>query len=257
MPKQENLNVEIYLENVRCSHPHVFELTYYKDDKRNAGRYTCGFILDKKDHKKEIGEIEDAIEDVTLAKWGKKAPRIKEDNICFQDGDDTDKDELQGCMLLKSAASESSPPTVLGRDARKLVKTDGKPYGGCYVNALVRIYAYDKHDNQINCSLEVVQYFAKGESFGKGPADTSRFKDHGDDDDAEEYVSARGRTRDEEPRGRGRDRDEEPARGRGRDRDDEPRSRRGRDEEETPRRRSARDEDEREPPRRRSSRDDD
>lgn len=212
MAKQakENLNVEVYLENVRCSHPHVFVPTVFqrkgKPDPNSKPRYTCGFILDKKEHKKLIQQIEDAIADVKDAKWGDPDMRIKDDNICLVDGDDTDKEELQGKFLLKSAAPKKNPPAVLGRDKRPLREEDGKPYGGCYVNAIVRIFAYDEYDDQVLASLEAVQYFAKGQAFGKGPADTSKFGEYDDEDD-EEYSDMRSE------RGRGRDRDEDEDRG--------------------------------------------
>jgi len=249
---QKNLNIEIYMEDVRCSHPHLFEPTVFqrkgKADPDAKPRFTCGFILDKKIHKKLIEEIEDAIDDVIADKWGKNPPKFKEGNICLIDGDDTDKDELQGCMLLKAASPAKSPPQVFLRDMSRAVEKDGKPYGGCYVNGLVRIYAYDEWSDQVNASLEVIQYYRKGEAFGKGSADLSRFKAaDGDDEDEGDYVSSRGG-------GRGRDRDEDTprSRSRGRDEDDAPRSRsRGRDEDDAPRSRS-RDRDEDDAPRSRS-----
>jgi hypothetical protein len=258
MPKKQNLNVEVYLEDVRCSHPHLFEPTQYKNDKNSKPRYTCGFILDKKKNRKLIEEIEDAIEDVKDATWPDGAPRIKEDNLCFRDGNDLDKDEYQGAMLLKSARAEKSgPPEVLDRDKRPLTERSGKPYGGCYVNAIVRIYSIKAND-QINCSLEAVQYYRKGEAFGRGAVDTSKFETF-EEEDGGEYESMRG--------SRGRDRDEDRgSRRRSRDDDDDdrdpPRRSRSRDEDgdrDPPRRSRARDDDDddRDPPRRSRSRDED
>jgi len=253
---QKNLNIEIFMEDVRCSHPHIFEPTTFqrkgKADPNSKPRFTCGFILDKKIHKKLIEQIEDAIDDVIADKWGKNPPKIAENNLCLVDGDDTDKDELQGCMLLKAASPEKSPPQVFLRDMSRATAKDGKPYGGCYVNALVRIYAYDEWNDQVNASLEIVQYFRKGEAFGKGAADISKFKDHGSDDDEGDYVSSRSR-------GRDRDDDDRPSRGRSRDEDDRPSRSRSRDaEEEAPRSRRERfDADEDDRPSRSRSRDDD
>jgi len=264
---QKNLNVEVYLEDVRCSHPHLFEPTTFqrkgKADPNSKPRYTCGFILDKKKHKKLIEEIEDAIDDVIADKWGKNPPKIQEQNLCLVDGDDTDKDELQGCMLLKAAAPAKSAPQVFLADMTRAEEKDGKPYGGCYVNALVRIYAYDEWNDQVNASLEIVQYFRKGEAFGKGAADLSKFKAHEDDDEGSHVpMRGRGRDRDEDdaPRSRrGRDEDDAPrGRNRDRDEDDAPRGRRERfdAEEEAPRSRRNRDAEE-EAPRSRRNRDDD
>lgn len=248
---ESNLNIEIYLEDVRLSYPHLFEPTQFKRkgkaDTSSKPRFTASFLLDKKKHKKTIEEIEDAIDDVIEAKWGKKPPKFEEKNICLSDGDESDKDEQAGCMVLKAAAPEKSPPKIFLRDMSPAEERDGKPYGGCYVNALVRIYAYDEWSDQVNASLEIVQYYRKGEPFGKGAADTSKFKSYGEDDDEGDYVSARGRSRD-------RDEEDAPRSRRGRDEDEAPRSRRGRDEEDAPRRSRSRDDDE-DAPRSRRGRD--
>lgn len=242
MAKDNNLNVEVKLSDVRLSHPHIFETTTYKKDKNARPRFSSSFILDKKKHAKQIEQIEDAIEDVKKAKWSRGAPRIKEDNLCLFNGDDTDKDEYQGAMVLKAASPESRRPAVIDRNKAPLVAKDGRPYGGCYVNAIVRIYAYDEYDDQVLASLEAVQFVRDGDAFGAAPVNVDeKFEDLGD---GEERSSSRSRDRDddrnssrsrdddrgsrdrEEERPRERERDRDDDRGRSRDRDDDRGSRR-------------------------------
>lgn len=230
MPKanaNENGNIEIYVEDVRLSHPHLFVPQSYKKDKNAKPRYTAAFILDKKKDKDQIDAIEDAIDDAIAAKWGNNPPKIKSENRCLIDGDDTDKDEYQGRMVLKAAAGQDSPPAVIGRQRENLTERDGKPYGGCYVNAIVRIYAYDEYGNQVNAGLDAVQYFRKGDAFGKAPINVDeKFKDHGDDDgDARPMRSRGGRQRDED-----RNEDDRGGSSRGRDRDSDRGGRSSRDE---------------------------
>jgi len=52
-----------------------------------------------------------------------------------------------------------------------LVKEDGKPYAGCYVNANIELYAYShpKGGKGVSASLRAVQFLKDGESFGAGP----------------------------------------------------------------------------------------
>lgn len=265
--KQQKVNVEIYLEDVRLSHPHLFEAQQYKKDKNSKPRYTSVFILDKKKHKNLIADIEDGIEEIRMDMFDGR--KLKADNICLSDGDDTDKDEYQGCMILRAARGESlGPPTVIDRDKSELTAKDRKPYGGCYVNAIVRLYGYDEYADQVNAGLEAVQYFRKGDAFGAQPVDVdTKFKDHGDDDGEAKGMRSRGgrqRDEDDEDRGsrsRGRSRDDDDDRGsrRGRDDDDDRGSRsRGRDEDDDRGSRSrSRDDDDDRGSRRRRNRDDD
>lgn len=281
MPKKNNANgnIEIYLEDVRLSYPHLFVPKPYKNDKNSNPRFSASFILDKKKHRDLIDEIDDAIEAVKDAKWGDDQPRIKADKICFSDGDDADQAEYQGGMILRSASPENKPPKVIDKNKEELDERSGKPYGGCYVNAIVRIYAFDEYGPQINCSLEAVQFFRKGESFGPAPVDVDKkFKDHGDDDDDVKPMRRSRKSRDDDDDGddrktsrrRSRDDDEDegesrPSRSRrSREDDDEDdrkstRSRRSReDDEDAPRSRRSRaqedDDDEAETPARRRGR---
>jgi len=253
----DNGNIEVTLEDVRLSHPHLFEPRAFQRDKTSKPRFTAAFILDKKKHADLIDAVWDAIDAAMVAKWGKKI-KIKDDNLCFIDGDDTDKDEYQGCMVLKAAAPENKPPVVIGRNKRPLTAKSGKPYGGCFVNAIVRVYAYDSYQDQVNASLEAVQFFREGDAFGPAPVDyDSHFKDYGDDDEEERPARSSRRSRDD-------DEEERPARSSRRSRDadeDEPTARsraRGRDDEEDdrPARGRSRDDDDG-GSRRRRSRDDD
>lgn len=248
MPKKKDSsgNIEIYLEDVRLSYPHLFVPKPYKDDKNSSPRFSATFILDKKDHRALIEEIEDAIEAVKVAKWDDDIPRIKSDKICFTDGNDADQEEYQDAMVLRSASPENKPPKVIDQKKQELDERSGKPYGGCYVNAIVRIFAYDKYGPQINCSLEAVQYLRKGESFGPAPVDVDKkFKEHEEDEEDVRPMRSSRRSKDED--------DERPAQRR-RSREDEDQDDRG-SRRSTSRRRDA-DEDDERPVQRRRSRED-
>lgn len=239
---------EIYLENVRLSYPYLFKPRVNEnDDGKTTKKFQAKFILDKKKHKKLIGEIEDAMDDLIDAKWGKRPAKLTDDRLALRDGDDEDGEEFHGAMVLSS--SNSKRPQVRDRNKEPLVEEDGKPYGGCYVNAIVRLWVQDnKFGKRINASLEAVQFYKDGEAFGAPPVDVdSKFKDFGEDDEDESPRKSR-RSRDDD------DEDEAP-RKKKRSRDDDE------DEDERPKkRRASRDDDEDEderPSKKRRSRDDD
>jgi len=257
-------NVEIYIENVRLSYPFLFKPRVQEnDDGKTTKKFQAKFILDKKKNKTAIADIDDAIDELIEKKWGKRPAKLTDDRLCMRDGDDEDGVEFHGAMVV--SASNTKRPEVRDRNKAPLVEEDGRPYAGCYVNAIVRLWAQDnKFGKRINASLEVVQYYAKGDAFGAPPVDAdSKLKDFGEDEDETPRRSSR--------RSRDADEDEAPRRSSRRsaeaDEDEAPRrsSRRSAeaDEDEAPRssRRASRDEaDEDEAPRRssrRSSRDDD
>jgi hypothetical protein len=48
----------------------------------------------------------------------------------------------------------------------------GRPYGGCYVNASVRLWVQDNaFGKRVNCALAAVQFAGEGKAFGDAPVD--------------------------------------------------------------------------------------
>ena len=73
-------------------------------------------------------------------------------------------------------ASNTKRPTLVDRDRAPLIEDDGKPYAGCYVNAIVKPWAQDnQYGKRINFSLEGIQFVRDGEAFGGGGATTEDF----------------------------------------------------------------------------------
>ncbi len=69
------------------------------------------------------------------------------------------------------AKNDRTFPVVDRDPSIPLTASDPKPYGGCYVNAVVRFYAYDHETGGkgVSASLEAVQFFKDGIAFGAGP----------------------------------------------------------------------------------------
>ena len=249
---------KIKLRNTRLSFPALFTPKPPKADKDGVARgkpsYQSNFLIPFTD-KKQIALVEDAI-DYAISEWERKNPKagrfpdlddLSKNEKCWRSGENKRGEPLydgyEGCMVL--AARNSKRPPVIDADKTPLIEDDGKPYAGCYVNPIVRIWIQDNENGlALRCSLEAVQFYRDGEAFGAAPVDTdSEFEDESEGGDSRS-SSRRGRDReesdDEKPRSR---------RGRGEEEEEAPRSRRGRDEEEVPRRRSR--DDEEDQPRRR------
>lgn len=197
----ENTNVEVRLENVRLSFAHVHRAQKPKPDKDGnvgAAKFNCSFLLDKNSAsgKKNIEAMKEAMRQARDKKWGKNPPKIKADKMCMRDGDQEDWDGYEGMMYV--SASNTKRPKVIDRDKTPLTEEDGKPYSGCYVNGIVRVWAQDnEHGKRINASLEGVQYVKKGEAFGAAGIDDDAFDDLGDDEDGDdgETTSSKGKSR--------------------------------------------------------------
>ena len=66
-------------------------------------------------------------------------------------------------------ASSTKRPMVIGTDKAPLTEDDGKPYAGCYVNAIVELWGQkNQFGERVNANLLAVQFSKDGEPFGDG-----------------------------------------------------------------------------------------
>ena len=242
---------EIFLKHVIFSFPKVFRPEAFKGEEGGEKRYQLTCLIPKTPEGKDMwNKILDAADDALADKYGKDIPKIKEDKLAYHDGDDDDYSDIDGYAghwFIRAANTRR--PTVKDADGRTpLVEEDGRIYGGCVGNAIVRIWVQDnKWGRRVNCSLEGVQFVRDGTAFGAAPLREDAFSDEtGGNGSGRDRDRGRdsGRNRDDDSRGRdddrnrGRDRDERgsdrDARGRGeepegrsRDRDRDSRDERG------------------------------
>ena len=156
-----------------------------------------------------------AFMEAATAKWGPNAGNVvrslSKDKKCLRVGnemllkDGSIRPGFEGMFYI--ASYNQSPPAIaahklfngkpvlIGEDGRSY--QDGKPievpfevikpYGGCYVNLKVDIYAMDKpgQGKSVNATFLAVQYVGKGDAFGSGgPGTADGFGDMGGDDAA-------------------------------------------------------------------------
>lgn len=187
---------ELRLHNVRLSFPHLFvPQPGIRDEKTgitSEPRWSACFLIEKT-NKVELRKYAAARDEAKAAKWGdeKNWPKLKPERLCMRDGDLENYDGYAGHYYIASGRStktkdgaENPPPSLVDRDPKvRLTRQSGKLYAGCFVNALVRVWAQDdsKFGKRLNCSLEAVQFYDHGTPFGAMPVVPEEvFEDYSD-----------------------------------------------------------------------------
>lgn len=170
---------QLKLRNVRLAFPQLFEAKTVNGEGKPA--FSANFIIEAKDP--QIKAIEALIESVAKEKWGAKADaQLKalraSDKVCLHNGDlKSQYAGYEGKFFV--SARNSVRPMVLDADKSPLSIEDGRPYSGCYVNAVLELYCQDNSfGKRINAVLSGVQFFKDGEAFAGGrAASESDFED--------------------------------------------------------------------------------
>lgn len=179
------MGIKVQLRGVRGSFLHIFTpQTNVNDDGDAVDSFNGVFIIDPKSD--NVAALDKAIKEVAAEKWKDKADStleylIEQNRVCFHRKPKRTSsgeviDGFDGKYWI--SASDAARPLVLDRDKTPLVQGDGRPYSGCYVNAIVELWAQDnpKYGRRINASLKGVQFVRHGDSFGGGtPATVDDF----------------------------------------------------------------------------------
>ncbi len=172
----------IKLSNVRLSFPQLFVPKSVQEG--GEAKYSASFLLDKKNDAAQIDTVRKAIASVATEKWGAKVPASLKK--CLHEGTEKSYDGYgEENMFLSTSATIR--PTVVDRNRAPLTADDGRPYAGCMVNVVVRMWAQDNQfGKRINAQLQGVQFAADGEAFGAAPfnAEEHFSSDDGSGDDS-------------------------------------------------------------------------
>lgn len=268
------MGIKVNLKKVRMIWPKLFEKDQPKKADQKAA-YRCELVLPE-DHP-QYDELYDAALEVMTEKLGsaKQAEKWMERNFgignhskdcAVKDGNERDDvSEAYEDMIYIRTKSFKQPriQTSDGEDQNEDGLTiEGDPiegeqiYGGCYVNASVELWGWNRTDGKgLGVGILGVRFREDGEAFGGGSSETASDDDLDDDEGSSRKrgkakpSSRRDREDDEKPKGRAKpssrrsredddDGDEKPRRSR-RDRDEEdekpkprarPSARRSRDE---------------------------
>ena len=153
--------MKIKLSNVRLSFPNLFHRAVFNGEE---GKYGATFLLPKSETA-QADRLRGAIKKMVAEEL--KGAKIPADKLCMRDGDDAEYDGYAEHWSIK--ASNGTRPLVLDRDKSPLTADDNKVYAGCYVNAVIRLWAQNNQwGKRINANLLGVQFVRDGEPFGDG-----------------------------------------------------------------------------------------
>jgi hypothetical protein len=178
---------KIMIRNARLAFPQLFEPQTFNGEGKPA--YAASFLLTAKDP--QVDAVNELIDQVATEKWGVKAKTILahlrgKDAVCLHNGDlKAQYEGFEGNYFI--GARSPNKPLVIGRQREVLTAESGLPYGGCFVNGSVEIYAQDNNfGKRINASLKGVQFVKDGDAFAGGaPASPDEFDDLADQGEGE------------------------------------------------------------------------
>ena len=95
----------------------------------------------------------------------------------LRDGDEKDDEHYAGCYFINAKANEDHKPKVMDRDRVEIVDPN-EIYSGCYVQAVLNLYAYNKNGNSgIGASLLGIRKIKDGEPLTGSTVTDSDFDD--------------------------------------------------------------------------------
>lgn len=186
---------KVILKNVRLAFEQIFEAKSFKG--QGTPNFSATFLMEPDSENKK--KIDEAIKAVAKEAWKDKAAatlksiKNNPNKMCFMDGDTKSQYEgFEGMWYI--TAKNRSRPDVRDRDGTTpLTSADGVIYSGCYVNAILQVWAQSGDYTGIRCQLSGVQFVRDGDAFGGGTkASDSDFEDLTDGADATEDPSEDG-----------------------------------------------------------------
>lgn len=187
--------MKITLDTTRIAFCNVHEAKAFQGD--GEPRFSATFIIEPGSPNAKA--LASGMAQVATEKWGPKgaatlADLVKKGRVCYSTAPKTNAsgEVYDGFEDMHSVtASNKVRPTVIDRDTSPLVAADGRPYSGCYVNAIIELWAQDNQfGKRINATLKGVQFVRNGDAFAGGAsvARADEFADLGVDESAESLV---------------------------------------------------------------------
>lgn len=175
--------MKLKINNFRAAFPVLFTPKAAQGDGKLSR--SCALIGDPKDP--QIAMIEAALLAVAKEKWGTKGEATLKtlraaDKVALHSGDRKDYEGFARMLYVSASKAESKGRvTVIDRDKSPLTEADGRIYAGCYVNAVITLWAQDNaFGKRINAELCGVQFSRDGDAFGGGSAATVEEDDFDD-----------------------------------------------------------------------------
>lgn len=195
MAKNDNDDARrVVIRGARLSFPHIFEPQEREnDDGTTRKNFNCALMLNKeglytpngpssKALDKTMKDLKAAGKAARQKTWGddeSKWPRIPSHRSFLKDGDgdDNEREEYFGNLVINASAPVKRPPQVLTNrkdgNGEWIEAVEGQklaPYAGCYVTAVIEVWGQRKDPkknipNRIAATIEIVMFRADGEPF--------------------------------------------------------------------------------------------
>jgi ssDNA-binding protein len=179
-------NDQFKLEKVRLSFPDIWKARAVQEG--GEPRYSAAFLIDKKSQEEQLVRLKTAIWTAAKTQWGDKAKELIQSKgkgkilVCLHEGSDKEYDGYDESNMYISTSS-SRRPMIVDQDKNALAEDDRRPYAGCYVNAIVRLWCQQNNfGNRVNAELMGIQFHSDGEPFGAAPLSEDAFDDISDKD---------------------------------------------------------------------------
>ena len=187
---------EISLTNVRLSFPKLIEPSPSSATAKPT--YGCDFIFLPNDP--QFANFMEQVGACAIEKWKDKAQMvlnmIQNDRKlrCYGNGNEKVRvttlqphEGYVGNYFVSASSNADRPPRIARPSDGKLIDNSNTLersqaakalYGGCYVNAIIGLWAQDnQHGKAVRCNLYGIQFLKDGEPFGdSGPDITNAFK---------------------------------------------------------------------------------
>lgn len=178
---------KIIIKDVRLAFPTIWTPKPFEPG--SEPRFSAAFLFPKEHpaYQQTMDAIVEVAKEGWKDQWETQLGSIKgqSNKMCFVDGNLKAKNDGFAGNFALSAVNKARP-TIKDRDGKTpLVEADARPYGGCYVSAILDIWCQTKKYPGIRCSLLGIQFMRDGDAFaGGGVASDEDFVDLSDGADA-------------------------------------------------------------------------
>jgi hypothetical protein len=171
------MSKSLTLRNVRLAFPDLWKKGEFQG--KDTG-YGCTLLLPP--NHPMVAKIREAIGEVRMAKWNNRPVRLVRDNP-LRPAEEKDYAGFErGWHYVR--ANNGTRPSTLDGQGHPVGEDDGVLYSGCWVDAIIEIYAQDnEYGKAINVSIKGVKFRQDDEGFaGSAPAKAEDFE-YDDDED--------------------------------------------------------------------------
>lgn len=167
------MGTRVLLPGVRLSFPHLFQARSVQPG--DDPKFGAAFIVPK--NNPAVPALLAAVEAEKGVKWGANVPPGVKSTV--YDGDTDPKymadPNNHGCYIVNASGAQDQPPVLVDANMMKVINP-ATFYAGCFVNADLGVYGYDKGVSKgIAAGLNGVQFVADGERLDGRPTAEQMF----------------------------------------------------------------------------------